>query len=505
MMLVRRSRQGESCHVWRAATAIRESVAIWSDSPLRTNMRCRLKFLRLLLWLALAISAAPPLEAAGLNVLVVLSDDHSAAHLGCYGNHDVQTPAFDAFARTAVRFDRAYVTSPQCVPSRASIMTGRSPVAIGMTRFTATLPRDVPTWLDVLRTAGYHTGVAGRTYHLDGPWKSEVEPILVKHGLKTFPDRIDFLKQAKEGDQCLVQFREFLDSVPNDKPFALQLSFPEPHRPYDAPCVTDPQAITLPPQVPDTAAVRQDFAAYYDMIARLDGHFGKVLAELEGRKLADSTLVVFMGDNGASQWRGKGTLYELGIRVPLLVRWPGVSTPSAASDELISGEDIAPTILQACGHEPLPAMTGRSFAAILRGDRHTGRTYVFAERGAHGQALPGSSANFDLGRAVVSPTHKLVYNATFHLPYEPVDFAGTEVFKEVRRLAVERKLPLPLSVLYDGRRRDMIEVFDLGADPAELVNLAGRPEVADAEHELRTALVEWMILERDYLPLPLKQ
>src|SRR5687767_11970955 len=111
---------------------------------------------------ACAADKAPP------NVLVVLSDDHAAAHLGCYGNADIKTPNFDAFAREATRFDRAYVTSPQCVPSRASIMTGRSPVAIGMTRFSAPLPADVITWPEVLRKKGYYTGVAGRTYHLDG-------------------------------------------------------------------------------------------------------------------------------------------------------------------------------------------------------------------------------------------------------------------------------------------------------------------------------------------------
>jgi arylsulfatase A-like enzyme len=454
----------------------------------------------LLLGVLTAAPAAEPVKK--LNVLVVLSDDHANPHLGCYGNADIKTPNLDAFAKTAVRFERAYVTCPQCVPSRASIMTGRSPVAIGMTRFSAPLPAEVITWPEVLRKQGYFTGAAGRQYHLDGASNPETNAILAKHKLKTFPDRLDFVKTAGEGLKCVDQFREFLDAVPKDKPFALQLCFSDPHRVYNAPKSHDPKTITLPKHYPDTEKVREDFAAYYDEIARLDEHFKLVLDELDKRNLADNTLVLFQGDNGAAQWRGKGTLYEFGIKVPLLVRWPSVTKGGTSSDQLISGEDLAPTLLEACGEKPLKEMTGKSFAALLKGEKFDGRKFVFAERGAHGQGLPGQSSAFDLGRVVVSKTHKLVYNATFHLPYHGVDFGQSEMFKEVRELAKAKKLPDPLNALYDGRARAMIEVFDLTKDPSEFVNLAGKQDVADAEKELRAALLEWMIVERDYLPLP---
>jgi arylsulfatase A-like enzyme len=450
----------------------------------------------------LASAPAPAADRPPPNVLVVLSDDHSVPHLGCYDNPDIKTPNFDAFAKTAVRFDRAYVTCPQCVPSRASLMTGRSPVAIGMTRFSAPLPADVITWPEVLRKKGYFTGVAGRTYHLDGAANVETNAILQKHRLRTFRDRLDFVKTAGPGGRCVEQFREFLDAVPKGKSFALQLCFSDPHRPYDAPKVHDPRKLTLPKHYPDTEAVRADFATYYDEIARLDGHFKQVLDELDRRGLAGDTLVLFMGDNGAAQWRGKGTLHEFGIRVPLLVRWPGAAKGGTSSAELISGEDVAPTLLEACGQRPPREMTGRSFAPLLRGEKFEGRKHAFAERGAHGQGLPGTSSAFDLGRAVVGRTHKLIYNATPHLPYHAVDFGGSPLFKEVRELARAKKLPGPLNALYDGRARPMIELYDLARDPDEFVNLAGKAEAAAAEKELRAALLEWMILERDFLPLP---
>src|SRR5262245_7432925 len=101
------------------------------------------------------------------NILIVLSDDHSSAHVGCYGNADIRTPNLDRFAGEGMRFKRAYVTTPQCVPSRASIMAGRSPISIQMTRFSAPLPIDVPIFPEIMRASGYFAGVAGRTYHLD--------------------------------------------------------------------------------------------------------------------------------------------------------------------------------------------------------------------------------------------------------------------------------------------------------------------------------------------------
>src|SRR4051794_35041680 len=115
--------------------------------------------------LAMAVAASPAAEAEARNppnILLILSDDHSAPHLGCYGDKDIRTPNLDRLASEGMRFDRAYVTCPQCVPSRASILTGRHPIDIGMTRFSAALPRDVITFPELLRKQkGYYTGLCG--------------------------------------------------------------------------------------------------------------------------------------------------------------------------------------------------------------------------------------------------------------------------------------------------------------------------------------------------------
>lgn len=455
-----------------------------------------------LLWSGLASSLV---AADRPNILLVLSDDQSVPHLGCYGNRDIKTPNLDRLASEGKRFDRAYVSCPQCVPSRATYMTGRSPVGIQMTRFTAPLDAEVVTFPQILRSNGYFTGICGRSFHLDGASQTPfLQSVYREHHLKTFSNRVDYLRVSSQ-KQALPEMREFLDLAPKEKPFFLWISFNDPHRPLDTnaiPVPHDPAKLTLPAHYPDTQLVREDFARYYDEISRMDGVFGEVMAELEKRGLSSNTIVAFLGDNGASQLRGKGTLYEFGIHVPMIVRWPGHSRAGSESREMISGEDLAPTFLEA-SETPVPqSMTGHSFLKLLREEPFEGRKQVFAERGAHGSGLPGNSADFDLGRCVVTKTHKLIYNAIPQIPYTPVDFKNSPFWLELQQLHRDGKLSEQFAQLYFSPTRPVFELYDLEKDPSEFENLIGRQEVAALERELKERLAEWMILERDYLPIP---
>jgi arylsulfatase A-like enzyme len=264
----------------------------------------------------------------------------------------------------------------------------------------------------------------------------------------------------------------------------------------------DRTKIKLPAIYPDTPLAREDFAYYYDKISRLDDDFGAVMKLLEDRRLVDNTLVAFTGDNGAALLRGKGTLYEFGIHVPLIMRWPGTIKPGRASSEVISAEDLAPTFLAAGGAPALPEMTGRSFLNHLRGEQYDARRYAFAERGAHHIYLPTQSAAFDLGRCVVGRRHKFIYNALWQLPYEPVDFASTDFWKDLKERNAAGKLLPEFSRAYFSPTRPMFELYDLEKDPREFDNLVGRSDTAAIEKELRAALIEWMVMERDFLPLP---
>jgi N-sulfoglucosamine sulfohydrolase len=464
--------------------------------------------------LALLVAASPAIAASPHekpNILLILSDDHSAPQLGCYGDPNARTPHFDRFAAEGMRFDRAYTTSPQCMPSRASMLTGRSPVDIGMSRFSAALPPDIVTAPDLLKTAGYVVGVGGRDFHLDG-WSKKGPPHLAeidrRHGRTKFSSRMDFVKQDHFNEQIPSEriLAEFLDQR-GDRPFFFWLNFYEPHRPWRPAKRPDPASIILPPDLPDYPSVREDLANFYGYLTEMDTKFGAVMALLEERGLKDNTLVVFVGDNGASWFRGKGTLYERGCHVPLLVRWPGRVAPESSTSSLVSGEDITPTLLAAAEVSADPAMTGRSFLPLLRNQPYEGRDAVFTERGAHGVSLPRDTIAFDLTRAITTDRYRLIYNALWQLPYRSVDIESydQEIWRDLKRRHDAGTLPEPFARLFFAPSRPMFELFDLQADPYELNNLAGRPEVADLEKNLKERLDEWMILQDDFVPLSLSR
>jgi N-sulfoglucosamine sulfohydrolase len=464
-----------------------------------------------LVGLGAATGAARGAEGAKPNVLVILSDDQSAPHAGCYGNPDVHTPSLDRLASEGMRFERAYTAAPQCVPSRASILTGRHPIDIGMTRFSAALPRDVVTFPEVLRKErGYYTGLCGRSYHMKGNLLNNpaIAPHLAEEDRPDIETKYDYVRVAPgQGAELrrdtIAQFKEFLGKVPEGKPFFLQLCWSDPHRPFtddELPYKHDPARLTLPPFYPDSVTIRKDLAAYYDEVGRMDGNTGTVLSILEEKGLKEKTVVIFMGDNGASQYRGKGTLNELGIHVPLIVRWPGVVRAGSTTAELVSGEDLGPTVLEAVGVERPGNLTGVSFLPLLKDAGGKGkREEVIAERGPHASGLPRGSASFDLGRVIVTSRYKLIYNATWQLPYQAVDY-NLKAIEEVKEAG---KLSPGLEKMYLSPARPMFEVYDLKADPYEMKNLAGEASVRKVEQELKGRLAAWMIHHRDFIPLPI--
>jgi arylsulfatase A-like enzyme len=325
-----------------------------------------------------------------------------------------------------------------------------------------------------------------------------------EYGLVTFKDRVDYLNTCSDL-QVLAHVTEFLDKAPSGKPFSLWVNYSDPHRIFDASDYNpDPGKIHIPDLMPDTKLVREDLAGYLGEIQRLDYHIGLLLDELKKRGKLDNTLIVFMGDNGGALIRGKGTLYDCGVHVPLIARWPGKIKPGKLADILVSGEDIAPTLIEAAGLEPLNEMTGKSFLATLTGDEKAIREFVFAVRGTHASGLPGNSASFDLSRVVFNKKYKLIYNPMFQLPYYPVDFNNNNFWKELKQLNEEGKLDKRFggTILFSAER-PMFEFFDLEKDPGEFVNLAGKQEYRESEYQLKSALQRWMIINRDVVPLPI--
>ena len=445
----------------------------------------------------------PPDAPNQPNILLILSDDHSVPYLGAYGNADLQTPHLDSLARHGVRFDRAYTTAPQCVPSRASILTGRNVIDVRMNRFTAPLAREIPTIPEFLDSVDYYTGICGRSYHLDGSTRKADKTLETyqKYNMLTFAERVDYLNKGSD-PEVLGQFQEFLDQAPQEQPFFMWMNFSDPHRKFTAADYEpDPAKLTVPDGMPDTKEVRKDLAQHYGEIMRLDHHVGEVLNELRQRGLAESTIVIFMGDNGAALLRGKGTLYNLGLHVPLIVAGPGVAS-GASTSALVSGIDIAPTVLELAGLSAPDTMSGKSFLPALRGKPYTGHAYIFGVRVPHGTSLPTSTSAFDLSRTVFNERYKLIYNTLWQLPYSPVDFGGHPVWKELQAMHRQGTLPEKYEQAFFAEPRSMFELYDLQQDPDEFNNLSGNPDYADVEQQLKEELHEWMMIYQDYLPLP---
>jgi arylsulfatase A-like enzyme len=243
-----------------------------------------------------------------------------------------------------------------------------------------------------------------------------------------------------------------------------------------------------------------------DEITHCDSLFADLVALLKRRGMEQNTLVMFCGDNGMAFPHGKGSLYDPGLNVPMLVRWPGVVKPGGRSNQLISGEDVAPTLIEAAGAKVPARMSGVSFLPLLRGQSFSGRKYIFAERGVHGNGAytPDTKANsFDQSRCVRSARWKLIYNCTPKQEYQPVDSANDPGWKQIVAAHQAGRLKPEHERAHFTLPRPVIELFDLDNDPGELNNLSGKPELRDVEQELKIALTEKMMRDYDFLPLPI--
>ena len=448
------------------------------------------------------------------NILLIVSDDHSVPHVGAYGDANCKlnqiTPNLDAFAAEGMRFTRAYTAAPQCAPSRMALLTGRSPVGLASTRFGQPPNAQIPFFTDLLRKSGYWVGLDGRNHHLDGK-NSElphVDAEMQAQGIRgpLFEGRFDrVMKNSTKGaalEKVPALLGAALDEVTDGKPFFLYFGFNQPHRNWGEDHEgIDPEKLTLPPDWPDLPEVRLDYARYLADVRDLDRGFGMAMKLLKDRGLDENTIVIFMGDNGESLLRGKGTLYRRGLNVPLIIRWPDHVKPGSTSDVLVSGEDLAPTILAAAGIEPAKGMTGISFLPVLLGQPFEGRDHLFAERGWHAGPITRTDG-FDLSRSVVTRRYNFIYNALPDRAYWPVDMDEKNIAWEAVGKAHEAgTLPKDQDARYFSKPRPTFELYDLEVDPFELNNLAGQDSVKIVEEELRKKMDRWMVREGDSLPL----
>jgi arylsulfatase A len=371
------------------------------------------KLVRLVLTLTVALTAA---TAATPNILFVLIDDLGWMDLRCQGNLHLDTPNIDHFAGQGMRFTDAYAPAPVCSPTRAAILTGQSPARLRLTnhlpeqaRFTPAtskllpaemgdhLPLEQVTIAERLKNdAGYATAFIGK-WHLYAGDDSQYNPLAQGFdvnlggcslgGPPTYfdPYGIGFLPDRKKGeylpDRLADEAISFMKQQhARGKPFYAALFHYTVHWPMEAP-------EQLVAKYKDRPLVGYRDSRYAAMIEAMDAAFGRVMVALDETGLADNTLVVFASDNGVYGGVGdcrplrgdKGHLYEGGIRVPLIVRWPGKVKAGSVSGEPVCLTDFFPTLLEVAGLKPSPgvAADGESLVPLLRGEGRLRREALF--------------------------------------------------------------------------------------------------------------------------------
>jgi N-sulfoglucosamine sulfohydrolase len=430
------------------------------------------------------------------NVLYVILED-TGPNFGCYGEALVRTPNIDRFARQGIRFTNAFCAAPVCSASRSALMTGRYQTNIGAhnhrtwewNKRQLTAPvRHVCEWF---RDAGYFTcnlqpppGQRKEVNGAAGAGKVDLNFLLSGPDKSRFFDGSGW-NQRKEG-----------------QPFFAHITIIETHkgpgwtiarqRPKSE--LVDPEKLTLASYYPDSPIARDEYANYLDAISLSDGYLGQLLQRLEADGLAQNTIVVVSSDHGPL-FRGKQFLYDGGIHIPLMIRFPENRAPGGlsagtADERFVSGIDIAPTLLGLAGiHPPADAMQGQD----ILGTGYRPRPHIFAARDR-------MDTSIDRMRAVRTKEFKYIRN---YLPGTP--WMQHNEYKEqnyptwnlVKDWARQGKLTKE-QALFAAPEKPIEELFDVRADPDEVHNLAGDPEHRDTLKYLRH-LVDGFVEENDAL------
>jgi arylsulfatase A-like enzyme len=304
------------------------------------------------------------------NVLLISCHD-LGQHLGCYGIETVDTPHIDRLAEQGVRFSRSFCVNPGCSPSRASLATGRYPHSHGVMGLThglfAWALHEGEVHLQArFEQAGYHTALLGVCHEVREPQKLGFSEYL--RPTREHPEQARAMTLAASAEQFLAGRRD------GAEPFYLQLGFFEPHRepghPTHWPATHRParRQVTVPPYLVDDAGAREELAYFEASVRTVDDAMGRILAALDENGLADDTLVVFTADHGIPFPRAKCSVYNPGLEVPLILRWPnGPWQAGAVLDELISNVDYLPTLCDLLDLPRADNHQGFSYAPLLRG------------------------------------------------------------------------------------------------------------------------------------------
>jgi arylsulfatase A-like enzyme len=480
------------------------------------------------------------------NILVIMADQMKATASHLYGNPFCQTPSLERLAHEGVLFQHAFTPHPLCVPARVSLWTSQYPHTHGARRNETLMPLDATHAFKLWKEAGYHVGLIGKNHCFDQPydldlfdtwceishgglpkaastkgmeWFRPREAIEAAHSVRrNMPDisprfsyaATDFPLEDYSTGLVAGQTVRFLETH-RQEPFALWVSFPDPHEPYEAPrryCdLFPPQALTLPPWRQDEfdcapernrvlyqmMGMRKDrlediyglLAAYYGEVRFVDDGVGQVLDALQGLNLRENTIVVFCSDHG--DFAGEhnmnckgGVFYDALTHVPLIISWPGQVAQGCTDGSMVNLIDIVPTLLQLQGLAVPRSMQGQTLPTVTDAPP---REATFSEYGAGGPAFHMT----DL-MALLEPHSRRAL-------LQSLQWREAEGRRKMVRTRDWKYVHDPLG--------DMDELYDLAHDPWELHNVLHDAVYRDVLTDLRIRLADWSIATEDTRPVPL--
>jgi N-sulfoglucosamine sulfohydrolase len=407
------------------------------------------------------------------NILWIVSEDNSP-FLGCYGDTFATTPNLDNFAKQGILYKNAFATAPVCAPSRSTLITGMYPPSMGTEHMRSTYP--VPDFVKFFpryfRENGYYTtNNAKKDYNTVDQTEAWDESSMKA----TYRNR-------KPGQPFFAVFNlnvshesSIHTPIPNDK------------------LKHDPEKVPLPPYHPNTPEMKHDWAQYYDKVQEMDRQAGELLKELEKEGLAENTIVFYYADNGGILGRSKRFVYESGLRIPLIIRFPdkfsalAPGKPGTATDRIVTFNDFAPTVLSLAGITIPSYIQGKAFLGKQQAKE---RAYAYGFRGRMDERN-------DLSRTVRDKKYRYIRN---YLPHKisaqyleylwkaPSMPSWEAEFKAGRLNDIQQQFWL---------EKPSEQLFDIEKDPHNIHNLAGDPKYKDVLNKLRKVNHDWVIESQD--------
>ncbi|HEU5140090.1 MAG TPA: sulfatase [Bacillales bacterium] len=419
------------------------------------------------------------------NIIFMISHD-TGRYLNCYG-HQVETPELNRLAEEGVRFDRYFCPSPQCSPSRGSILTGRYPHnngLIGLAHLGFHIDENITTLPMALQNAGYETSLIGFSHETIGETEQGVTSSTNQLGYDRY-EEVPGSRSPEVAKRSIELLKEKADGS-SDQPFFLNIGFEETHRPFgEYESYEDhPDDIEVLPYLPDTPNVRKDLAQFHGSVKVLDQAVGDIVRSLKELNLEENTIVIYTTDHGIAFPRAKGTLKEVGLETALICYSPKLVNGGRVVSELLCNVDIMPTLLDLGGVDIPEGLDGKSFAPLLKGADGEGREEFFCE-------------------------------LTWHDKYHPMRGIHTNRYKFIRNFEDGPKIYMPYDIHSSLSGQDVREEFyvqnepeelyDLENDPLEEQNLIHDSSYSEVAETLRGKLRNWMESTNDPLlngPVP---